>query len=93
MSRFGSLDAMRLKTFGCDCTQVIDKGGLKYRDNAMHADCFKCAYCNKPLSNEQFASKDDTQFCADCYGQLFAKRCTRCHKPITGIPLTVILSH
>lgn len=50
----------------------------------MHSECFKCNYCNKLLANEQFATKDDKQFCADCYGQLFAKRCTRCQKPITG---------
>ena len=64
--------------------QVIDKGGLKYRGTAMHNDCFRCGYCNKLLCNEQFASKNDKQFCSDCYGQLFAKRCTVCQKPITG---------
>jgi len=64
--------------------QIIDKGGLKYRGWAMHSECFRCGYCNKLLANEHFAPRDDKQFCSDCYGQLFAKRCTRCQKPITG---------
>jgi len=64
--------------------QIIDKGGLKFRGTAMHSECFRCGYCNKLLANEHFAPKDDKQFCSDCYGQLFAKRCTRCQKPITG---------
>jgi len=64
--------------------QIIDKGGLKYKGLAMHTECFKCAYCSKLLVSEQFASKDDKQYCSDCYAQLFAKRCTRCQKPITG---------
>jgi len=75
---------MVFRVCGLFAMQVIDKGGLKYRGTAMHTECFKCGYCSKLLANEQFASKDDKQFCSGCYGQLFAKRCTRCQKPITG---------
>ena len=29
-------------------------------------------------------SRDDKPYCADCFGELFSKRCTACAKPITG---------
>jgi hypothetical protein len=28
--------------------------------------------------------RDDKPYCADCFGELFSKRCTACSKPITG---------
>ena len=31
-----------------------------------------------------FLSRDDKPYCADCFGELFSKRCTACAKPITG---------
>ena len=65
--------------------QVIDNGGLNYCNTTMHADCFRCSHCNKLLGSEQFAIEDNHHFCGDCYGQLFAKLCARCQKPITGI--------
>jgi len=65
--------------------QVIDNGGLNYCNTTMHTDCFRCSHCNKLLGSEQFAIEDNDHFCSDCYGQLFAKRCARCQKPITGI--------
>ena len=42
--------------------------------------------CNKYLSasGQRFTSRDDKPYCADCFGELFSKRCTSCAKPITG---------
>ena len=28
--------------------------------------------------------REDKPYCADCFGELFSKRCTACAKPITG---------
>ena len=28
--------------------------------------------------------RDDKPYCAECFGELFSKRCTACSKPITG---------
>ncbi len=36
------------------------------------------------LSGEKFTSKDEQPYCGDCYGDLFAKKCCRCTKAITG---------
>jgi LIM domain len=36
------------------------------------------------LAGQRFTSRDDKPYCADCFGELFAKRCTACTKPITG---------
>ena len=47
-------------------------------------ECFTCTHCNNQLAGQRFTSKDDKPYCADCYGELFAKRCTACVKPITG---------
>ena len=36
------------------------------------------------LAGQKFASRNDKPYCANCFGELFAKRCTSCSKPITG---------
>ena len=64
--------------------QVINKGGISYKNSPWHRECFTCTNCNKQLAGEKFTSKDEQPYCGDCFGELFAKRCCRCTKPITG---------
>ena len=47
-------------------------------------ECFVCARCETPLAGQKFASREEKPFCADCFAELFAKRCASCSKPITG---------
>lgn len=49
-----------------------------------HRECFVCTNCNKELAKEKFTSREDKPYCAECYGQLFAKKCCRCDSPISG---------
>ena len=72
----------------CVC-QVITKGGITYKNTTWHRDCFTCSHCAKTLAGEKFTSQDDQPYCADCYGELFAKKCDSCMKPITGISSSV----
>jgi len=65
--------------------QVITKSGITYKNTAWHRDCFTCTHCSKTLAGEKFTSQDDQPYCAECYGELFAKKCDNCLKPITGI--------
>jgi len=44
------------------------------------------------LAGEKFTSKDEKPFCAECFGELFAKKCIRCTKPITGLGGTKFIS-
>jgi LIM domain-containing protein 2 len=67
------------------CTKAINNGGVKYKGVPYHTECFTCYNCNKQLVNEKFAVKEDKQVCVDCYGVLYAKKCTRCNHPITGL--------
>ena len=64
--------------------QVINKGGISYKNIPFHRECFNCTSCSKLLAGEKFTSKDELPYCGDCYGELFAKRCCRCSRPITG---------
>lgn len=64
--------------------QVINKGGITYRNAPFHRDCFTCMNCNRLLAAEKFTSKDEKPFCADCFGELFARKCIQCTKPISG---------
>lgn len=64
--------------------QIIAAGGVTYRNEPWHRECFTCTKCDLQLSGQRFTSKDEKPYCADCYGELFAKRCTACSKPITG---------
>jgi len=70
--------------------QVITKSGITYKNTAWHRDCFTCTHCSKTLAAEKFTSQDDKPYCADCYGELFAKKCDNCLKPITGIDCVAI---
>ena len=64
--------------------QVITQGGVTYRNEPWHRECFTCTNCQKSLAGQRFTSRDDKPYCADCFGELFSKRCTACSKPITG---------
>ncbi|XP_052242900.1 prickle planar cell polarity protein 3-like isoform X3 [Dreissena polymorpha] len=74
------------------CSGVINKGGVAYKNMPWHRECFTCTNCNKELAKEKFTSKDDKPYCADCYGDMFAKKCCRCTKPITGFGGTKFIS-
>ena len=41
------------------------------------------------ISGQRFTSRDDKPYCADCFGELFSKRCTSCAKPITGQQIVI----
>lgn len=71
--------------------QIITSGGVTYKNEPWHRDCFTCSNCNNSLAGQRFTSRDDKPYCADCFGELFAKRCTACSKPITGIYLCFFL--
>ncbi len=63
---------------------MINKGGVSYKGSTWHRECFSCQQCSKVLAGDKFLSNDDKPYCVDCYGDLFAKKCNTCKKPITG---------
>ncbi|KAK9888403.1 hypothetical protein WA026_000652 [Henosepilachna vigintioctopunctata] len=74
------------------CNKVITSGGVTYKNEPWHRECFTCTHCSKSLAGERFTSRDDKPYCAECFGELFAKRCFACNKPITGIGGTKFIS-
>ncbi|CAG0885008.1 unnamed protein product [Cyprideis torosa] len=74
------------------CNKIITTGGVTYKNEPWHRECFTCTNCNKCLAGERFTSRDEKPYCAECFGELFAKRCTSCTKPITGIGGTRYIS-
>ena len=62
----------------------MTSGGVTFKNEAWHRECFPCANCDCQLAGQKFASRGDKPYCANCFGDLFAKRCTACSKPITG---------
>lgn len=65
--------------------KIITTGGVTYKNDPWHRECFTCTHCDKSLAGQRFTSKDEKPYCAECFGELFAKRCTACTKPITGL--------
>lgn len=57
---------------------------MTYRDEPWHKECFVCTGCKTPLAGQQFTSQDDNPYCIHCFGNLYAKKCSACSKPITG---------
>ncbi|XP_022254825.1 LIM domain-containing protein unc-97-like [Limulus polyphemus] len=66
------------------CDQIITSGGVTYKNYPWHRECFSCTNCNTCLAGQRFTSRDDKPYCAECFGELFAKRCIACNRPITG---------
>lgn len=66
------------------CNQIITSGGVTYKNEPWHRECFTCTNCSTSLAGQRFTSRDEKPYCAECFGELFAKRCTSCTKPITG---------
>lgn len=83
------------------CKLIIISGGVTFRNEPWHRDCFNCCNCNKSLAGQRFTTRDikDDQntrnvnktnqphnaYCIDCYGELFAKKCFACSQAITGL--------
>ncbi|GLG92991.1 Protein prickle [Gryllus bimaculatus] len=67
------------------CNKIITSGGVTYKNEPWHRECFTCTNCNTSLAGQRFTSRDEKPYCAECFGELFAKRCTSCSKPITGV--------
>jgi len=74
------------------CKKVVTTGGVTFKNEAWHRECFVCANCDTMLAGQKFASREDKPYCANCFGELFAKRCTACSKPITGAGGTRFIS-
>lgn len=82
------------------CKQVIVSGGITFRNEPWHRDCFNCCNCNKSLAGQRFTTREvksepvkDTNrtnqphnaYCIDCYAELFAKKCHACSQAIIGL--------
>lgn len=66
------------------CFQTLSKGGVTYRDEPWHKECFVCTSCKTQLAGQHFTSRDESPYCLKCFGNLYAKKCEACTKPITG---------
>lgn len=40
------------------CKQVIVSGGVTFRNEPWHRDCFNCCHCNKSLAGQRFTTRD-----------------------------------
>uniref|UniRef100_A0A8B9KD02 Four and a half LIM domains 2b n=1 Tax=Astyanax mexicanus TaxID=7994 RepID=A0A8B9KD02_ASTMX len=64
------------KQFALQCVQCkkpITTGGVTYRDQPWHKDCFLCTGCKEQLSGQRFTSRDDFPYCLNCFCNLYAK--------------------
>ncbi|KTF76841.1 hypothetical protein cypCar_00047630, partial [Cyprinus carpio] len=67
------------------CKKPITTGGVTYHDQPWHKDCFLCTGCKQQLSGQRFTSRDDFPYCLNCFCNLYAKKCTACTTPISGL--------
>ncbi|XP_040206060.1 four and a half LIM domains protein 5 isoform X1 [Rana temporaria] len=66
------------------CKKAIITSGISFQDQPWHSECFLCTNCKKKLVGQEFTANDEDPYCLDCFGNLYAKKCTACAKPITG---------
>uniref|UniRef100_A0A8C5GJN0 Four and a half LIM domains protein 2-like n=1 Tax=Gouania willdenowi TaxID=441366 RepID=A0A8C5GJN0_GOUWI len=67
------------------CEQPITTGGVNYRDQPWHKECFVCIGCKQQLAGQRFTSRDDFTYCLSCFCNLFTKKCAYCTSPISGL--------
>lgn len=69
----------------CLCVlQPITTGGVTYREQPWHKECFVCTACKKQLSGQRFTARDEFPYCLTCFCDLYAKKCAGCTNPISG---------
>ncbi|KAK7893520.1 hypothetical protein WMY93_022672 [Mugilogobius chulae] len=49
------------------CKKPITTGGVNYRDQPWHKECFVCIGCKQQLAGQRFTSRDDFAYCLDCF--------------------------
>lgn len=64
--------------------QALTKGGVTYKDEVWHKECFLCSGCSSPLAGQPFTSQGETPYCIRCFSSLYAKKCAGCNTAITG---------
>ncbi|XP_036079821.1 four and a half LIM domains protein 2 isoform X1 [Rousettus aegyptiacus] len=74
------------------CKKPITTGGVTYREQPWHRECFVCTACKKPLSGQRFTSRDEFAYCLSCFCDLYAKKCAGCTNPISGLGGTKYIS-
>ena len=67
------------------CTKPIRQGGVTYKLEAYHKQCFKCYECGNSLAGQRFTLKDNNPICPECFGKHYAQKCFECAEPITGM--------
>lgn len=67
--------------------QALTKGGVTYKDEVWHKECFLCTGCKAPLAGQPFTSQGDSPYCVKCFSSLYAKKCAGCNTAITGQPV------
>ncbi|XP_063714308.1 four and a half LIM domains protein 2-like [Symsagittifera roscoffensis] len=67
------------------CTEPIKAGGVTYRLEPYHRECFVCFECGVSLAGQRFTLKDENPICAECFANHYAHKCFHCSEPITGI--------
>lgn len=78
----------RARPFHLECTFLkfkfaYSRLGMKkmeYKGKQWHDKCFCCALCKSPIGTKSFIPKNDEVYCASCYEEKFATRCTKCRK-------------
>ncbi len=69
----------------CICVlQALTKGGVTYKDEVWHKECFLCMGCKAPLAGQPFTSQGESPYCVKCFSSLYAKKCAGCNTAITG---------
>lgn len=53
---------------------------MEYKGKQWHDKCFCCALCKTPIGTKSFIPKNEEVYCASCYEEKFATRCTKCKK-------------
>lgn len=74
------------------CSEMITAGGVTYKNEPWHKECFNCNNCGVSLAGQRFTTREDKPYCATCFGNLYAKKCDGCLKPILGVGGTKFIS-
>ncbi len=64
---------------------------MEYKTRQWHEKCFVCNVCKNPIGTRSFIPKEHDIYCAKCYEDKFATKCTKCSKVSLQL-ITIIIS-
>ena len=72
------------------CKELLSDKYMEVEGQTLHAQCFRCGLCQKPIAGSYKSSKQDHgHYHLECYKQKYGKRCAACNEIVESAGIVV----